>query len=76
MSVINVTNISVTFFEKIQNKVKIFVHCYSIIDVYKMAGSLLACCREKNMVARAYTMWWCGQHQKVVRLINDYLTET
>lgn len=56
MSVINVTNISVTFFEKIQNKVKIFVHCYSIIDVYKMAGSLLACCREKNMVARAYTM--------------------
>jgi len=57
MFLVNVTNISVTSFEKIQKRERIFVHCYGIIDVCKMVGRLLAFCREENVIARAYTVW-------------------
>lgn len=53
MTLINVTDISITSFEKIKRKERIFSHCSDIIVVCKMVGGLLVFHREDNVIARA-----------------------
>lgn len=53
MNLINVTDISITSFEKKKCKERIFSHCSGIIVVCKMVDELLVFHREDNVIARA-----------------------
>lgn len=58
VSLINITNISITSFEKIQNKEKILVN-YGVTDVCKIVGRLLFC-RECDGQSIYCVMMWAA----------------